>query len=136
MSEGNEDQVSMEDKMKLYEVLMCKIYAKGDTLCEYGTRGDRFYIILKGEISVRQPKEVELTFNTTWELFNHVLTIFEQISSFRDPNSKECGFIIGLIGPNLLRSLKFNDVRKLDAFLFKLSHYHDETFEIHKTLNR
>ena len=63
---------------------------------------------------MRQPKDVELAFDTTWELFNYLLSVFEQIHAVKDPHSKECFFLIGLLDPALLRSLNFIDVKKLD----------------------
>ena len=93
---------------------MYKVYAKNDILCEFGSVGDRFYIILQGEVSVRQPKDVELVFDTTWDLFNHILNKFEQIHAVRDQNSRECYSLIGLLSTGLLRSLNFVDVKKFD----------------------
>lgn len=61
--------LTLEQKMSCYEALMYKIYDKDFVLCEMGERGDRFYIIIKGEVAVYQPTEVDEAFNTTWEMF-------------------------------------------------------------------
>ena len=58
---------------------MYKVYGKGEVLCEYGTKGDRFYIILEGEVGIRIPNQLNLSFDSTWEVFCYVLKEYECI---------------------------------------------------------
>lgn len=44
--------LTLEQKMSCYEALMYKMYDKDFVLCEFGERGDRFYIIIKGKVAV------------------------------------------------------------------------------------
>ena len=72
-------------------------------MCEYGSFGNQFYIILDGEVSVRQPKEVELQFNLVWDLYQYVVKEYENIRTFRDEESKAIGNVVDIIGAPLLR---------------------------------
>ena len=50
---GEEDsRLSYDDAMKLYQVMMYKVFRQGEKMCEYNAYGDRFYIILEGAVSV------------------------------------------------------------------------------------
>ena len=50
---GDEDsKLSYEDCMKLYQVMIYKVFRKGEKMVEYNAYGDRFYIILEGTVSV------------------------------------------------------------------------------------
>ena len=62
-----------EDCLKLYQVIMYKVFEKDAKMCEYHTYGDRFFIILEGQVSVRQPKEVTIEFNYAWDLYKHII---------------------------------------------------------------
>ena len=73
------NSLSREDKLRLYEVMIYKVYGMGEILCEYGTQGDRFYIILEGEVGVRIPNQLNLSFDSTWEVFCYVLKEYECI---------------------------------------------------------
>ena len=61
---------------------MYKVYGKGEILCDFGSQGDRFYIILEGEVGVRIPNKLNLTFNSTWDVFNYVLKEYECLRQF------------------------------------------------------
>ena len=62
--------------MKIYECLQYRVYKKGETLCKYGDIGDRFFIILKGQVGILVPQIVETDFNSTWDVFVYVLNKF------------------------------------------------------------
>ena len=62
--------------MKIYECLQYRVYKKGETLCKYGDIGDRFFIILKGQVGILVPQIVETDFNSTWDVFNFALSKF------------------------------------------------------------
>lgn len=53
------DGLTYEDCLKLYQVITYKVFKQGSKMIEYHTYGDRFFIILEGSVSVRQPKEVK-----------------------------------------------------------------------------
>lgn len=95
--------LSYEDCMKLYQVISYKEYLNGEKMCEYGSFGNQFYIILDGEVSVRQPKEVELQFNLVWDLYQYIVKEYENIRTFRDEESKAIGNVVDIIGAPLLR---------------------------------
>jgi CRP-like cAMP-binding protein len=40
--------LSSEDKKKMYEVMQYKTHQQGEVLCEFGAKGDKFYILLEG----------------------------------------------------------------------------------------
>ena len=113
-------KLSYEESMKLYEAMIYKVFEPGEKICEYGAVGDRFYIILQGFVSVRQPKDVNLSFNTAWDVYNHLIDKYEHINSYRDEHSKEISSVITLVGAPLLKELAFKQVRKLIDFLRKL----------------
>lgn len=48
-------RMTTEDKMKMYEVMIYKIHNKGAVLCEFGAKGDRFFILLEGQVGVKIP---------------------------------------------------------------------------------
>ena len=73
MPKGSLPQLTREDKMRMYEVMMYKVYGQGEVLCEYGAHGDRFYVILEGSVGVRIPNNVETFFDSTWDAFQYVL---------------------------------------------------------------
>ena len=112
--------------MKMYEVIMYKTFSKQEKMCEYGQIGDRFFIILQGEVSVQQPKEDTKYFNTLWDLFCYAIKIHERVRTYRDEISKEIGHLINLIGAKVLRDLEFKQVRKLIDFLRQLSYLNEE----------
>ena len=60
-------------------------------MIEYHTYGDRFYIILEGSVSVRQPKEVKKTFDLSWDLYNFILQEYDNIRNYKDDESKTMG---------------------------------------------
>ena len=102
---------------------MSKVYGPGETICEYGSFGDRFFIILSGAISVQQPIEFQLECDMLWDVYKIVIEKFESIRIFRDDVSKEIGNVVGLIGAPLLRKFAFKEVRKLIDFLRLLEHH-------------
>ena len=61
-SAGRNARVALtrEQQMQLCEAMQCKYYGKGEELTVYGTKGDRFYIILEGVVSVKIPLPKEL----------------------------------------------------------------------------
>ena len=42
-------------------------------------KGDRFYILLEGQVGVRVPTKLERNFNTTWDVYSLILQEFETI---------------------------------------------------------
>ena len=134
---GEEDsKLSYDDAMKLYQVMMYKVFRQGENMCEYNAYGDRFYIILEGAVSVLQPKEVDMHFNLLWDLYKFVIQVYDRVRTFRDEKSKELGAMISIVGAPLLRSLNFKHVRKLMEFLRKLEILSEELFEKHPSLDR
>lgn len=55
VSKGSTPHLTKQDKQRMYEVIVYKVYPKGEVLCEYNTYGDRFFIILQGIIGIRVP---------------------------------------------------------------------------------
>ena len=55
--------------MNLYEVMKYRMFKKGDVLCRYKDIGDRFFIILEGEVEVRIPMDKFLAYNCTWDVY-------------------------------------------------------------------
>ena len=53
----------------MYEFMSYKVFPKGEVLCEYGTYGDRFFIILQGKVGIRLPTEINMQMNSTWDIF-------------------------------------------------------------------
>jgi len=49
--------------------MQTKVFAQSDKIVEYGSTGDRFYIIVEGQVSVLQPSDTEMRFNTCWDIF-------------------------------------------------------------------
>lgn len=105
-------------------------------MCEYGTVGDRFFIILQGKVAVYQPKEVEMRFDLMWDLYKYIVQVHELVKTFRDEKSRAVGLMISIIGAPVLRSLDFKHVRKLMEFLRKLEILSDEIFDQHPSLDR
>lgn len=70
--------------------MMYKVYGQGEILCEYGTQGDRFYIILEGEVGVRIPNQLNLSFDSTWDVFCYVLKEYECIRQYKDDMARDC----------------------------------------------
>ena len=99
---------------------MYKVYGRGEILCEYGTQGDRFYIILEGEVGVRIPNQLNLSFNCTWDVFCYVLKEYECIRQYKDDQARDCQQIIRIIGRNVLRQINFRSVKKFVDFLQSL----------------
>ena len=96
------------------------MFAPGEKICEYETVGDRFYIILQGNVSILQPNEIRKSVDTYWDVWNFMLAEHEKIRMYRDDNSRDIGLAIGLIGAPLLRKLAFKHVRKLLDFLRRI----------------
>ena len=44
-----------DDKMKIYECLQYRVFKRGETMCKFGEVGDRFFIILKGQVGILVP---------------------------------------------------------------------------------
>ena len=65
----NKFKLSDEENIKLYESMVYKVYELNELICKYDTVGDRFYIILQGRVSVSQPIEIDLSFNTVWDVY-------------------------------------------------------------------
>ena len=102
--------LTREDKMKMYEVMLYKVYNKGDALCVYGSYGDRFFIILEGNVGIRVPNFVEMEFNCTWDLLKYVIRNYDTIRLSKDNDSKECLNIVSLVGHAVFKELNFNRV--------------------------
>lgn len=108
-------KMTTEDKMKMYEVMIYKIHQKGDILCEYGSKGDRFFILLEGTVGVKIPvKKFQKSFNSTWDVYHFMLAQFENIRMTHDYRSRETLQMIKMIGVKALRRL---DARKLDQLV-------------------
>ena len=106
--------------MKLYQVIMYKVFRQGENMCEYGAQGDRFFIILEGSVSVLQPREFHKEFDLMWDLYQFVIQVHERVRTYRDERSKAMGIMVSIVGAPLLRRLAFKHVRKLMEFLRKL----------------
>lgn len=81
---GTTPHLTREDKMKMYEVMLYKIFKKGDVLCKFGDWGDRFFIILEGTVGIRVPMNIDTTYNCTWDIFLYVLKNLKHVRMFRD----------------------------------------------------
>ena len=90
--------LTREDKMKMYEVFLYKVYSKGDNLCTFGSYGDRFFIILEGWVGIRVPNLIEFEVNSTWDVFKYLVQEYDIIRQSKDNDSKECLHVINLIG--------------------------------------
>ena len=124
-------QYSYEENMKMYEVLMYKVFKQGDNMCDYGQIGDRFFIILQGEVSVLQPYEDERKFNALWDVYNFVVENHEKVRTYRDDQSKEIGHLVNVIGVQVFRTMDFKQVRKLIEFLRNLTYMDEEICTTH-----
>ena len=116
---GSGPRLTREDKMKMYEVLLYKVFQKGDNLCQYGEMGDRFFIILEGMVGIRVPLNIERGENSTWDIFKFVLKQYKNIRQFKDHATKEVALLIKIIGRSLLKRLNFTRVVTLIDFLTK-----------------
>ena len=128
------NQLSREDKLRLYEVMMYKVYGQGEILCEYGTQGDRFYIILEGEVGVRIPNQLNLSFDSTWDVFCYVLKEYECIRQYKDDMARDCQQIIKIFGRQFLRDINFTSVKSFVDFLKSLFANDSDVFETYPDL--
>ena len=110
---------------------MYKVFKQGDNMCDYGQIGDRFFIILQGEVSVLQPYEDIRKFNTLWDVYNFVVENHEKVRTYRDDQSKEIGHLINVIGVQVFRTMDFKQVRKLIEFLRNLTYMDEEICTTH-----
>ena len=53
-----EYRLSEQDSMKCYRALHYQKYKPGENICEFGAVGDRFYIILEGQVRILIPQEL------------------------------------------------------------------------------
>ena len=79
---------------------------------------------------------MEHAFNSSWDIFNFVLSEFEHIRVYRDDYSREIGLLIQVIGASFLRHLAFVNVRKFVSFLRRVEIMQDEVFNEFKQLDR
>ena len=114
--------------------MMYKVYGQGEILCEYGTQGDRFYIILEGEVGVRIPNQLNLTFDSTWDVFCYVLKEYECIRQYKDDLARDCYQIIKIFGRKLLREINFKSVKTFVDFLKSLFANDTDVFETYPDL--
>lgn len=112
-------RLTRDDKMKMYKVMLYKVFERGEILCQYGETGDRFFIILEGMVGVRVPMNVERNENCTWDIYKFVLKEFKNIRQFKDNASKECAMIVKTFGCSLLIRLDFQHVTDFVSFLVK-----------------
>lgn len=52
--------IDQEFVMRAYKVMFVKEHARGETVFNYGDKGNLFYVILKGTVEVIAPLEIEL----------------------------------------------------------------------------
>ena len=122
VKKGTKPHLSKADKMKMYENLMIETHPKGKVLCEYNAYGDRFYIVLDGDVGVRVPLDVEKDLNSTWEVFQFVLNDHENIRMYRDDATKECDQIIKIIGVHFLKNTVLESMDQFTHFLEQLEY--------------
>ena len=136
-SAGRNARVALtrEQQMRLCEAMQCKYYGKGEELTVYGTKGDRFYIILEGVIGVKIPLPKELQFESTFAVFQYVLKETESIRKYEDAASKACFHIVRLIGQEFLRKQAFRRVTDLIECLRRLEVADAEVYEEYPELN-
>ena len=71
--------LTRNDKMKMYEVMMLKAFKKGVKLCHFGEMGDRFFIILEGQVGVRVPNWHEKSYNCVWDVLQYIIQEYDNI---------------------------------------------------------
>ena len=103
--------------MKMYEVMQIKSFKKTDRLCEYGTQGDRFFIILEGTVGVRVPTWYEQPQNSIWSVLQFVINEYDNVMSFRDPCTRDCAQIVRILGHKFLSKQSFARVTTFVEFL-------------------
>ena len=61
--------LSKEDSMRMYAMLKYRVFEPEEKICEFGSIGDKMYVILQGRVHVSFPTEIEVRFNTYWDAF-------------------------------------------------------------------
>ena len=130
-----EYRLSREDSLKCYKALIYRKVAPGENICEFGEIGDRFYIILEGDVSILRPREVVHHHDTYWDVWNDVLRKHEKIRIYRDDDTRAFYMAMETIGVDLLRSLAFKSLSKLIEFLRKIELTDPDLFNKHKELD-
>ena len=104
---GREPRLTLREKTKMYEVMQYKLFEKGANLCNFGEKGDSFFIILEGTVGIRVPMMIERGINSTWDIYKYIIKKFKIIRQYKDEHTELCHAIINIIGRKILKQHNF-----------------------------
>lgn len=110
-------------KQRLYQAMQYRYFNQNDTIFNFGDIGDQFYIILKGKVSVRIPKQQSLNL-TRYEFFKFILKNLQFIDLSDKDNLSIPDFRV--ISEELLQPhnmLLLSKLRSETAATFSMSYY-------------
>eukprot|EP00347_Sterkiella_histriomuscorum_P008670 403344207 len=76
------------DLFKIYKCIQLEFFKKDEIICDYGEKGEKFYIVIMGSVGVRVPTEVKTTCKNYYEIMRYILKQDVNIIRMKDNHSR------------------------------------------------
>ncbi|CDW89823.1 UNKNOWN [Stylonychia lemnae] len=105
------------DLNRIYKCLYLEQFQTDDIVCNFGEKGEKFYIVLKGIVGVKVPTEIKTTCKNYFEIMKFLIRQKQNVTKLKDNHSRVVKKFIDSIGSEPLDKLE--GLEQLISFIDK-----------------
>lgn len=105
------------DAFKIYKCISLQKFSKDTVICNYGDKGDLFYVVIKGCVGVKVPTEVNISFKNYSDILRYLIDNSKSILRLKDNHSRVVKKLMDIVGQDVLWESYFASQEELIDFL-------------------